>query len=422
MNILYIDHYAGSLSMGMEFRPYYFAREWAEQGHHVRILAANYSHLRKKNPAVTKDLEIQTIVGVEFQWIKTVSYPKNGIKRLGSVAQFIGKLSRYAKKIVQDFHPDVIIASSTYPFDTYPAQKMRKLARQTNPKAVLVHEVHDMWPITPMQLYHLSANNPAIRLIQRGEDSFCKNADYVVSVLSHAKDYLVQHGMAPEHFVYVPNGIQLSDWEDPLPLPETHQKVLERARQEGRFVLSFFGSHTRSYGLDTLLEAAAQIDPTRYLLAFVGEGNYKEELQQKAKDMGFTSDNCAFLSRIDKRSIPTLLQASDASYVAAIRNDMFRFGIGMNKLMDAMMGAKPILYAVEAPNNWILEYDCGISVEAENATALTEGFRQLLSLSEQQRRKMGENGRQAMLKHFLYPHLAERFLQAVTADRKEEAE
>lgn len=228
--------------------------------------------------------------------------------------------------------------------------------------------------------------------------------------------------MAPEHFVYVPNGIQLSDWEDPRPLPETHQKVLERARQEGRFVLSFFGSHTRSYGLDTLLEAAAQIDPTRYLLAFVGEGNYKEELQQKAKDMGFTSDNCAFLSRIDKRSIPTLLQASDASYVAAIRNDMFRFGIGMNKLMDAMMGAKPILYAVEAPNNWILEYDCGISVEAENATALTEGFHQLLALSEQQRRKMGENGRQAMLKHFLYPHLAERFLQAVTADRKEEAE
>ena len=28
MNILIINHYAGSPEMGMEFRPYYFARAW----------------------------------------------------------------------------------------------------------------------------------------------------------------------------------------------------------------------------------------------------------------------------------------------------------------------------------------------------------------------------------------------------------
>ena len=37
MNILYIDHYAGSPEMGMEFRPYYFAREWEKLGHGVRV-------------------------------------------------------------------------------------------------------------------------------------------------------------------------------------------------------------------------------------------------------------------------------------------------------------------------------------------------------------------------------------------------
>ena len=52
MNILYIDHYAGSLSMGMEFRPYYLAREWKKLGHTVRIIGADYSHLRKNNPSV----------------------------------------------------------------------------------------------------------------------------------------------------------------------------------------------------------------------------------------------------------------------------------------------------------------------------------------------------------------------------------
>ena len=36
MNILLINHYAGSPEMGMEFRPYYFAREWVKAGHHCR--------------------------------------------------------------------------------------------------------------------------------------------------------------------------------------------------------------------------------------------------------------------------------------------------------------------------------------------------------------------------------------------------
>ena len=31
MNILYIEHYAGSPEMGMEFRPYYLSKEWIRQ-------------------------------------------------------------------------------------------------------------------------------------------------------------------------------------------------------------------------------------------------------------------------------------------------------------------------------------------------------------------------------------------------------
>ena len=50
MNILLINHYAGSPEMGMEFRPYYFARKWVELGHEVSVLAADYSHLRRVNP------------------------------------------------------------------------------------------------------------------------------------------------------------------------------------------------------------------------------------------------------------------------------------------------------------------------------------------------------------------------------------
>jgi len=52
MNIVYIEHYAGTPALGMEFRPYYLAREWVRAGHRVQMLAASYSHVRARQPEV----------------------------------------------------------------------------------------------------------------------------------------------------------------------------------------------------------------------------------------------------------------------------------------------------------------------------------------------------------------------------------
>ena len=108
-----------------------------------------------------------------------------------------------------------------------------------------------------------------------------------------------------------------------------------------------------------------------------------------------------------------LLSKVDFSYVGAIKNNMFRFGIGMNKLFDAMMGGKPILYAVEAPNNYIVQYDCGVSVKAEDIEDLTLGLKKLLNCSDEQLETMGENGRNAVVNNFTYDILANCFIKII---------
>ena len=50
LNILLINHYAGTPSLGMEYRPYYLAREWVRAGHRVTVVAANFSHVRTHQP------------------------------------------------------------------------------------------------------------------------------------------------------------------------------------------------------------------------------------------------------------------------------------------------------------------------------------------------------------------------------------
>lgn len=390
--------------MGMEFRPYYLAKEWIKQGHNVRIIAGEFSHLRKNNPTVKQNLEIQEIEGIEYQWIKSGVYQGNGVKRAVSMAKFCKCLYTHAGAIVKDFKPDVVIASSTYPLDAYPARHIANKA-----KCKYIHEVHDMWPITPIELYGMSKKHPFVVVMQAGENYFCKKADKVVSILPAAKDYFVEHGMKSENFAVVTNGIVLDDWNQSKPLNEKVASVLKQKKAEGKKIISFFGSHTRSYSLDYLIKAVKKLDRNDVFLAFVGNGNYREELEKLAEKISLDRELYEFFGLIGKDEIPSLIELSDASYVAAIKNDMFRFGIAMNKLFDAMMGGKPIIYAVEAPNNYIKEYDCGISVEAENVDALANGIEVFLQLSEEEKIKMGQNAQKAVLENFNYEKLAQKF-------------
>ena len=413
MNILIINHYAGSPEMGMEFRPYYFAREWIAMGHRVDIIAADFSHLRRVNPEVSRDFQEEIIDGIHYHWIRTRRYEGNGGQRAITMAQFIGKLWLHAGRIIREMDPDVVIDSSTYPLDTYVGQRIRKKSKK---KVKVIHEVHDMWPISPVEIGGMSPRHPFIRVMQRAEDSFCKNSDRIVSLLPNADKYLQEHGMEPQKFYHVANGVVLEEWKSPETLPGEHIDVFKKCRQENRFIICFFGSHTKSYSLDYLIDAVKQMPNSPLSVVFIGNGIYKKELQKRTEGM---EDVFYFLPPISKQSIPSLFEYIDAVYVAAVNNNMFRFGICMNKLFDAMMGGKPILYAVNAPNNYIEEFDCGISVEAEDTEALKSGILELLALSEEDRKHLGENGRIAALNHFNYAALSKKFIELLENEVKE---
>ena len=404
MNILYINHYAGSPDMGMEFRPYYLAKEWIKMGHNVRIVAGDYSHLRLKNPKVTDDYQEEMVEGIIYTWIKTGTYKGNGVARAFTMFRFVRKLVKRAKWIARNWKPDVIITSSTYPLDTYAGQAIKKYSRRMDGRqAALIHEVHDMWPITLIEIGGMKKTNPFVILMQIAENSFCKHADYVVSLLCAAKDYFVKHGMKPEAFKPIMNGVVLEEWEEPTPLPVEHQELLNKLHEKNKFIICFFGSVNVSYAIDYLIKAKQKLKDNRVSIVIVGEGNQKEELKQMA------DEDVYFLGRISKTAIPTLMDNIDCCYVGALHNDMFRFGICMNKLFDSMMSGKPILYAVEAPNNFITDYKCGVNVKAEDVDALVNGINTLLNMSQEERKQMGHNGRNAVLKHFSYEMLAAQF-------------
>jgi glycosyltransferase involved in cell wall biosynthesis len=403
MNILLINHYAGSPEMGMEFRPYYFAEEWMKLGHRVDIIAADYSHLRIKNPEVTQDFQTEEIDGIRYHWLKAGHYEGNGTARALSMFRFVGKLWRHAGRIVKKYRPDVVITSSTYPLDTYAGQR---IARKSG--ARLIHEVHDMWPATLTELGGMSRYHPFVVLMQKAENSAYRHSDRIVSLPPLAKEYMVKHGMRPDKFAAIPNGIVREDWENPDPLPDEHREALEKLRAEGKFIVGYFGGHALSNALDTLLDAAKQIKEKDIQFVLVGKGIEKRRLIKRVREEKI--ENVMFLPPVPKKSVPDLLQYFDCSFIGSMLCALYRrFGVCLNKMYDSMMAGKPVLFAVDTSGSPIEAYQCGIVVKPEHAGKIAANIERLFHMPEEERRKMGERGKQAVLACFTYDVLGKQF-------------
>ncbi len=403
MNILYIDHYAGSPEMGMEFRPYYLSREWVKMGHKVTVIAGDYSHLRKNNPIVADDFQAESIDGIEYIWIKSGCYKGNGVNRALSMLCFVGKLWLNAEKIAKRWEPDVVIASSTYPLDTYPAQKIAKISG-----AKYIHEVHDMWPSTLYEIGGMPKWHPFVILMQIAENSAYNNCNRCVSLLPYAKAYMVKHGLQPEKFVDIQNGIVEDEWHEPETLPEQHKTFFEN--HKGQFIVGYFGGHSVSNALDRLLDVVKlynETDTTKdTIFVLVGDGIEKQRLIKRAKDEHI--DNLFFLPPINKKAIPSLLTCFDCSYMTGVPSPLYRFGLSLNKMCDSMMAGLPVICAFDVPDTLVNIYHCGYQCSFE-ISASVEAIIKLKSMTEEERKSMGLNGKNAILQHLTYEKLAVKF-------------
>ncbi len=410
LNILLINHYAGSPEMGMEFRPYYISRELAKKGHNVTIIAGSFSHLRKTNPAISENFTEQEIDGVKYVWIKTDEYDSNGIARALSMYHFCRALTANKKKIVERYKPDVVISSSTYPLDSYPAYRIAKLAG-----AKYIHEVHDMWPLTLYEAGGMNRKNPFVIAMQFAEDHAYKKSDVVVSLLPHAKDYMTEHGMKPDHFRYIPNGVVINEWDTTREVPSEHREAFDKLKAEGKFIIGYFGSHELSYGLHNLLDVTKQLNDENIHLVMVGKGKLKDELISYAKKNAI--DNVAFLPPVEKRIIPAIIDKFDAIFIGTIESPLYRFGICMNKMFDSMMAAKPIVMAITTPSTPVSESGCGIITKSCDNDAIKAAIRKIQAMSEDERNKMGMLGREAVLSKYTYENIASEFEKAFEQKR-----
>ena len=403
MNILLINHYAGSPKHGMEYRPYYLTKEWVRHGHRVIIVASSYSHLRSRNPNVDKSLVEEEIDGIKYIWLKTIEYKGNDLKRVLNILNFIFQLFRYSKYLIKRYKPNVIIASSTYPLDIFPAYLISKRT-----KAKLVFEVHDLWPLTPIELGGYSKYHPFIIMMQLAENFAYRKSDCVVSLVPKAFEYMREHGLVAHKFNHIPNGVSIEEWEESnKEIPEEHKKLIEMLKAEGKFIVGYAGAHGLANALDILIDSAQLLRNEPIAIVLVGSGPEKEKLEEKVKASNL--DNIFFLPPVSKLSIPKILSMMDALYIGLRKRSLFRFGVSPNKLMDYMMSGKPIIHSIPTGYDLVQDTQCGISVPAEDSYQIALAIKKLMSMSKEEKELMGNRGKEYVKRYHIYTVLAEKF-------------
>ena len=410
MNILLIDHYAGSPVLGMEYRPYYLARQWVREGHRVRIIAASNAHTRIRQPRISGTIDRQGFDGIEYVFLKTPAYKGNGWGRIFNILVFVAQLYLRVKHVCKDFKPDIVIASSAHPFDMGPAQAVARFYH-----ARLVYEVSELWPQSPMEIWGIGENHPFIALVRWGQRQACKVCDVAVSCLPGAEEYLRGFGLAPGKFHYVPNGIDPDEWEEDegkAGIDVLVQAVIDKLKSQGRMIVGYAGTHGETNAIEVLIEAAGMVRDLKVGFVCIGEGPFRAPLMDYAEEMG-VADFFVFCGPLPKRQVPRFLRQMDVLYMGAKHLDVYKYGVSFNKVYDYMMAGHPVIMAVDAGNDMLADAGGGITVKSGHPKDVAEAIERMLAMPRPEREAAGVEAKAHVLLHNAYPVLARQFLAAV---------
>lgn len=384
-------------------RTFEHARHWASLGHAVTVITGFPNHptgvIRPEYQGQRVKRERVAGVDVLRTWVY-VAPNKGFFRRVLNFLSFFG--SSLVLGALLTPRPEVVVGTSPQFFCAVSAYLLSRLKR-----APFVFEVRDIWPQSAVELGAL--RNPLlIRALEAIEVFLYRRAALVVPVAESTRPYLEAKGVAPERIVVVPNGIDAAYLGAATATPEGVRRELGL---DGKFVVSYIGTHGMSHALEVVLRAADSMrhdDGVHFL--FVGEGAEKEQLKRLAGELRLA--NVTFLDQQPRERLLGFYRASDVSLVPLRRLPIFR-KVLPSKLFELMGAGCPVICSVEGEAAELVgRAGSGVCIEPESADALVAAVARLRGEPGLGRR-MAERGAHFVKAHYLRAALAARYLAAL---------
>ena len=357
-------------------RTHEHAREWVKAGHRVTVVtcAPNFPKGRVFPGYRNRLWQRETIDGIEVVRVWTYITANEGfLRRTLDYLSFMAA-AIVAAPFVRDV--DVVIGTSPQFFTVCAAYVVSRYKR-----IPFVFELRDLWPES---IRAVGAMRAAVLLawLEKLELFLYRRAAHVISVTHAFKDNLIKRGIEAGKISVITNGVDLARFT-PLPKDEALAHALGL---EGKFVAGYIGTHGLAHGLQTLLEAARQLEHSPLgadvAFLFLGDGAEKKTLKAEAARLGLK--NVRFLDTVPKDQVPRYWSLLDVSVIHLRRTELFSTVIP-SKLFESMGMGVPVLHGVAGESAAIVEREgVGRVFEPENADQLVaallavKGDRELL--------------------------------------------
>lgn len=386
-NVWILNHYAKSPNMSGGTRHYDLGRELVRRGYKVTIFASGFDHGSKNYIKVQpgERYNIEDYNGVRFVWLDTIPYYGNNWRRVLNMISYGTRVLSVCRGIEK---PDVIIGSSVHPFAVLAAWW---IARKC--KARFIFEVRDLWPQTAVEMRVIKSTGIPAKILYAWEKFMYNKAEKIIVLLPNAKEYIEKCGINPQKVVWIPNGVDLTQFDEPELLNPSSEVVKAFRKRKDKFGVVYVGAHGPANGLEVVIDAACLLfkKSTNIHFFLIGDGPEKKKLIRKVQEKNI--DNITFLDPVPKSQIPSILQQSDLLMFCLRHLDIYKYGISPNKMYDYLASGKPVIMAGDTINNVVREARAGITVEPENPEALAKGIAKILEMTPEERQKLGANGR-----------------------------
>ncbi len=405
-NLWMLNHYGGNLVHGMEYRHFYLARHLRRMGHRVSIVASTFSHLFSQPPEPRGLVTTDTLDGVEFVWLRSPRYRGNGPMRLANMLSY-STLACVADLERRLGRPDAILGTSPHPFTLLDTLLLGR--RYQVPTLV---EIRDLWPLMLVELGSMSATHPLARVFQWIEEQSFRRATRVISLWHSADRYMFEHGLDPDRYRYLPNGIEPE--EHPFEGRHPVLTAVQEAKAAGRFTVGYAGSHGFANPMDQVIDACALlrdrgVDDVQVFM--VGDGPSKEEAVARATGLGLP--NVSWHDPVPKDVVMAIYRELGVCFIGLKDLPLFKYGPTPNKLMDYMLAGRPILYAIRSSYDPIAEHGLGRSLPPEDGPALADAILEIKARTPAERDAMGRAGLEFALAEHTYEALAGRLDEIV---------
>ena len=400
MRIWVVNHYADPPD-GLATRSFDLAHRWVEKGHPATIFVCNFGHYDMKQMREIPPLRLwldEDIEGVRMVWLRAPGYSRNNWRRVLNMVVF--SMLAVIAGVFRRERPDVVIGVSVHPLAALAGWFLARIKR-----ARFFFEVTDLWPQTLIEFGMLSPTSLAARSMQRLERFLFRHSERIIMLWRHTDEYVESRGVPRDRIVWIPHGVELSRYES----LGTYDGVASKP-----FRVMFLGGFVSANSLETILDAAAELkkrgrDDIRLLL--IGSGQDRDAIIERAQTLGL--DNVEFPAAVPKAEISRAMAGADA-FIYGLRDlPLYRYGISLNKLTDYLAAGRPIVFFGRSTYDPVAEARAGFSVPPGDPVAVARAIEQLSVLSPQERKEMGQRGRDYLLNHHNIPNLAEKFLRVL---------